>query len=87
MVAEKSGNTITLKFGDGKVTFTEGKDTVQVNGETVTAERAAQANGYLDIKTLSEIFDKVFRETDSSYCILDRAQSVEPYQSGFDKLA
>ncbi|MBO4940913.1 MAG: exo-alpha-sialidase [Clostridia bacterium] len=87
VVAEKSGNTITLKFGDGKVTFTEGKDTVQVNGETVTAERAAQANGYLDIKTLSEIFDKVFRETDSSYCILDRAQSVEPYQSGFDKLA
>ena len=87
VVAEKSGNTITLKLGDGQVTFTEGKDTVQVNGETVTAERVAMVDGYLDIKILSEIFNKVFRETDDSYCILDRAESVEPYQSGFDKLA
>ncbi len=87
VTAVKSGNSVTLTMGDGKVTFVEGSREYDNNGVKVTAEREVFVNGYLDIKTLSEIYGKNFRETEGSYVILDGAGMVAPYQEGIDGLA
>ena len=83
---EKSGNTVTLKLGEGKVKFTEGQTAYDVNGEARTAERTVYSGGKLDIKTLCDVYGRVFREADNSYSILDKAESVEKYQSMIDRL-
>ena len=86
VTAVMSGKTVTLTLADGKVTFTEGIQNYDVNGETRTADRVVYSDGYLDIKTLSEIFGRVFRETENSYSVLDKAESVERYQKQIDNL-
>ena len=87
VAAVKSGNTVTLKMGDGKVTFTEGKAEYDNNGTKATSEREVLKNGYLDLKTLTEIYGKVFREAENSYVILDKAPAVQPFQTSVDTMA
>ncbi len=87
VAAQKNGSGVTLCLGDGKVTFTEGSTSYDVNGAAKIAERAVYANGYLDIKTLCEIYGRAFREADNSYSILDKAESVDKFQKMIDRLA
>jgi len=84
---EKSGSAVTLKMGDSKVTFTEGATSYDVNGEARTAERAVYSGGMLDIKTLSEVYGKVFREAEGSYGVMDGATLVDKFQLMLDELA
>ncbi len=84
---EKTTNGVVLKLGDGKVTFTEGSTSYDVNGEAKTAKRAVYQGGMLDIKTLSEVYGKVFRETEGSYGVMDGAELVDKFQLMLDELA
>ena len=85
VTAVKSGNTITLKFGDGKVVFTEGSSEYDDNGVKKTAESAVLSGGYLDLKVLSKIYGKNFREAENSYTVLNGAVEFR-YQEGIDNL-
>ena len=58
-----------------------------VNDETRTAERAVYQGGYLDFKTLAEVYGKVFREAENSYSIMDGAELVDKFQTMIDNLA
>ncbi len=80
-------NGTVLTLGDSKVTFTEGSNSYSVNGEAKTASNAAMQNGYFDLKTLCEIYGKVFRESETSYSVLENAPLVDNYQEMIDGLA
>ncbi len=84
---EKSGNSVTLKLGDSTVTVTEGQNAYTVNGDSKTAERAVCVGGMLDIKTLCDIYGKVFHESESSYGVMDGAELVDKFQVMIDNLA
>ncbi len=86
VTASKSGSSVTLNLGDGKVTFTEGSKEYDNNGVKGTAEREILKDGYLDLKTLSEIYGKVFREAENSYVILDNAEAIQPFQTSIDNM-
>ncbi len=86
VTASKSGNKVTLKLGDGKVTFTEGSAEYDNNGAKGTAEREILKNGYLDLKTVTEIYGKVFREAENSYVILDNGEAIHPFQTSIDNM-
>ncbi len=81
VTAETSGGTVVLRLGEGKVTFTEGSASYDVNGETRTADRAVLSGGYLDIKTLADIYGKHFKETENSFLIMQTADLVDRYQN------
>ena len=81
-----SGSTVTFALGGGKAVFTEGSVSYTVNGTSKTASRAVVSNGYVDLKVLCEVFGKVFRETDSSYCVMNKAEVMDIYQEMIDEL-
>ncbi len=86
VTAVRSGNKVTLKMGDGKVTFTEGSKEYDNNGTAGSAEREILKDGYLDLETLSGIYGKVFREAENSYVILDNAEAVQQFQTSVDNM-
>ena len=79
--AEVNGLSVVLRMGEGKVTFTEGSDSYDVNGETRTAERPVLIGGKLDIKTMASVYGKYFKETTNSFLIMQNAELVERYQN------
>ncbi len=85
--SKKTSNGVEFKMGDSVVKFTNNSAEYVINGETKTAETVILKNGYLDIKSLCEIYGKVFRESENSYSILDKAPAVDYYQAQIDKLA
>ncbi len=87
VTATKSGSAVTLNMGEGKVTFTENSATYDVNGTAATAETPVLVDGYLDIKTLAEIYGKVINETEDSYSVLYKAPSIDMFQLSIDNLA
>ena len=85
--ATKTSNGVEFRMGDSVVKFTNNSNSYVINGETKTAETVVLKNGYLDIKTLCDIYGKVFRETERSYSILDKAPAIDHYQVQIDELA
>jgi len=85
--AKKSGSTVTITMGEGKVTFTENSTSYDVNGTAGTAETPVLVGGYLDIKTLAEIYGKAVNETEDSYSVLYKAPSIDNFQLSIDNLA
>lgn len=78
--AEQSGNTVVLKLGDGKITFTDGKNAYDINGVSVETEKAALNGGYMDAEILCGIFGKVYKETEKAHIIMHDAEAVDVYQ-------
>ncbi len=58
--------------------------TLKLGGGSVNV--TADSNGYFDIQALCNKLGKVLRETDTSYCIMDKATSVDLYQEVIDNL-
>lgn len=85
--ATKTSNGIEFRMGDSVVKFTNNSDQYVINGETKTAEKVILKDGYLDIKTLCDIYGKVFRETEQSYSVLDKAPAIDYYQVQIDEFA
>jgi len=84
---ETSGASAVFTLGDSKVSFGEGSASYTVNGESKNASAAVMQNGKFDLKTLCEIYGKVFRESETSYSILENAPLVDNYQEMIDGLA
>lgn len=85
--SKKTSNGVEFKMGDSVVKFTNNSAEYVINGETKTAETIILKGGYLDIKSLCDIYGKVFREAENSYSILDKAPAVDYYQAQIDELA
>ncbi len=81
-----SGSTVTLKLGGGSVVLTNGSTSYKVNGTNKTASRAVASSGYVDLEVLCEVFGKVFRETEGSYCIMNKVEVMDIYQELIDEL-
>ncbi len=86
VTATTSGTTITLTLGGGTVVFTDGSASYKVNGSSKTASRVVASDGYIDLKVLCQVFGKVFRETENSYCVMNQAEIVDIYQAMIDEL-
>lgn len=84
---KKVSNGVEFTLGKTVVKFKNNATSYEINGETVSVEKVILKDGYLDIETLCNIFGKVYRETDSSYCILDKAPATDFYQAQIDNLA
>jgi len=84
--ATVSGSTTTFVIGGGTVVFTEGSASYVVNNVSKTASRSVLSGGYIDLKLLCEVFGRVLRETDNSYCIMNKAEIVDMYQEMIDEL-
>ncbi len=66
---EASGNTVTFRMGDGKLVFTEGASSYEVNGETKAFAESCMSGGYLNIKACAEAFGKEITDSENSYVI------------------
>ena len=84
---EKVGSNMVMKFGDGRITFVEGSKTYDLNGASVTTDTVVLQNGMFDIKTICRIFGKTFRESETSYALMDGGEQVDLYQAMIDRLA
>ncbi len=85
-IREVSGGA-EVKIGQIVIKFTEGSASYAVGSETKTSENICLKNGYIDLKTCSELFGRFFRETENSYGILFRTHGLDLYQVQVDNLA
>ena len=81
-----SGTTVTFAVGGGSAVFTDGSSAYKVNGTSKTASRVVLSGGYIDLKVLCEVFGKVFRETEGSYCVMSGTEIMDIYQKIIDEL-
>jgi len=65
----QSGSEITFTIGEGKVVFTEGSTSCNINGETKDMGKVIMQGGLLDIKAVAEIYNRPVYEDDNSWTL------------------
>ncbi len=76
-----NGSEMTFKFGeDGVVKFTDGATSYVMNGETVEFGSVIYKNGKMDIKAVSEIFDRPLYDGDHSWILFYNNEFYDVYE-------
>lgn len=65
----QNGSEITFTMGEGKVVFTEGATSCNINGEAKDFGKVIMQEGLLDIMILAEIYNRPVYESDNSWTL------------------